>query len=333
MTEEIEKILEELKSRLTGERKHDLELIKRHAASLGTSAKDMAILSALGYLAAQRFPDKEVAAVSEQLGTAMQLFHEKLERAQALAKARKFKEAELAYREFIADISVEEIEDQRRLSFNHPFEEMLFRAHDKDSRPFERISNLGEVVFYQYGTILLELARYDEAKKALENCQKLNPVDVRPLFERAEIAKIEQDFDEVQRLMEIAHSRIFTRKDLAKYYRNQAFVAHMRENLRLSVAMVYVSLDYEDSPIARAQLNALAKIRGLDLSKPDVDETRQLVKASKIQLGPSESVVNLALHIGQTTKLVHPTISRMAYSIAYDMTQYKPLLKELSQKR
>lgn len=330
MTDDIDKILEKLKQSLTGEREHDLEQIRRYAAGLGSSPKDIAILSALGYLAAQRFPDIEAASVSEQLGTAMQLFHEKLERAQELAKARKFVEAEQAYREFIADISIDDIEDQRRLSFNHPFEEMIFRAHDKDSRPIVRISNLPQVVFYQYGTILLELAKYDEAKAALINCQKLNPVDVRPLFELAEIAKLEQDFDEVERLMAIAHSRIFTRKDLAKYYRSQAFIANMRKQFRLAVAMVYISLDYDESPIARAQLNALAKIKGIKLSKPKVDESRKLVEGTKIQLGPSEAIVDLALHIGQTTKMVHPSISHMAYSIAYDMTHYKPLLNELS---
>ncbi|MCL2325976.1 MAG: hypothetical protein FWC40_05700 [Proteobacteria bacterium] len=329
--EELKQTLDGLKARFTDDKEHNLQILRDFCATLSDSPEDMAALSAIAHFAAAEYPDADVQALTEKLSQAITDFHNKLTQAQMLAKERNFEAAASLFAEITGDLTPKDDPKQRRLAFSHPFEEMLFRAQDKDPRPIVRVSNLSQVIFYQYGTILLELRRLEDARTAFNHCLTLNPIDVRAMFELGEIAKLEQDFDGLRALMVRAHPLIFTRHMLARYYRNQAFLANFEAKMSLAVAMVYVSLDYEESPLARAQLNALAKIKGVNLTRPKTDDVKALVQGTDIVLGPSETVYHLALSIAQSTRKQHPQIAKMALSIAYDITHYQPLLKEIAQ--
>jgi len=329
--EELKQTLDGLKARFTDDKEHNLQILRDFCATLSDSPQDMAALTAIAHFAAAEYPDADIQSLTEKLTQAITEFHEKLAQAQTLAKARDFEAAAVLFAEIVGDMVPKDDPNQRRLAFSHPFEEMLFRAQDKDPRPIVRVSNLSQIIFYQYGTILIELQRLDDARTAFNHCLILNPIDVRAMFELGEIAKLEQNFDTLRALMLKAYPLIFTRHMLARYYRNQAFLANFEAKFPLAVAMVYVSLDYEESPLARAQLNALAKIKGVNLTRPKTDDVKALIQGTDIHLGPSEAVYNLALSIAQSTRKQHPQIAKMALSIAYDVTHYQPLLKEIAQ--
>ena len=101
------------------------------------------------------------------------------------------------------------------------------------------------------------------------------------------------------------------------------------ERYDLAVALIYISIDYEDAPPARALLNAVAKHRGVNLAKPTVRDVQKRLGDAKIPVGPCPSVYELAIHIGKTMRSTYPQVARMAFGIAYDITHYEPLLKEL----
>ena len=69
---------------------------------------------------------------------------------------------------------------------------------------------------------------------------------------------------------------LFTRHHLARFYREYAHIAMTEERYDLAVALVYLSMDYEDAQPARAMLNAIAKHRGVNLSKPTVQEVQNV---------------------------------------------------------
>ncbi len=327
---EIDNVINHLKSQFNQDQEHDMQIIREYCETLTDSPEDQTILAAVARFASIEYPNAEANQKAAKLGEAIKDFHERVIALQKMAAERKFEEAAAGLAEILDGMNPVELEDRRLMTFNQPFEEMLFRARDTDSRPIVRISNLPEILYYQYATILFELKRYTEAREQLEKCIKLNPCDARAYFELAEVAKVEQNFDEVEEIMAKVHPILFTRRALARYYRTMAFVENMRSNFRRAVAMIYVSLDYEDTPIARAQLNALAKVKGTDLSRPRVDEVRQLVEGTKIVLGPNQQVYDLAVSVGAETRQRSPELARMAFFIAYDITHYQPLLRELA---
>jgi len=327
---EIDNVINNLKSKFNQDKEHDMQVIRDYCENLTDSPEDQTILAAVARFASVEYPDAEANQKAAKLGEAVKQFHERIVELQKLAADKKFEEAAAGLAEILGGMNPVELDDRRLMTFNQPFEEMLFRARDTDSKPIVRISNLPEILYYQYATILFELKRYDEAREQLNKCIKLNPCDARAYFELAEIAKIDQNFDEVADLMAKVHPILFTRRALARYYRTLAFVENMRGNFRRAVAMIYVSIDYEDTPIARAQLNALAKVKGTDLSRPSIDDVRKLIEGTNIVLGPNQQVYELAVSVGAQARQRNPELARMAFFIAYDITHYKPLLRELA---
>ena len=327
---DINAITAELKAQFNGQREHDLQIIRDYCEKLSDSPADQAILAAIARFSLTEYPDPEAIKKAQKLGEAIKQFDARVTELQKMAAEKKFEEAAKGFEEILSGMVPVETEDTRYLSFSHPFESFLFNAYNQDKRKVVQISNLPEVLYYQYATILFELKRFDEAKTQLEFCLKLNPANVRARFELVEIAKVNQDLEEVRRLLLEVHPYIFTRSALARYYRNQAYLANLEGKFRLAVAMVYVSLDYEESPIARAQLNALAKVKGTDLSRPKIDEVQTLIQDTGIFLGPSKNVYDLAIEIGGRMREKNPDIARMAFIIAYEITHYKPLLRDLA---
>jgi tetratricopeptide (TPR) repeat protein len=330
MEAKINEIIQSLEAQFNGDTEHDIEIIRSYIRTLEKSEESQAIVIALGRYSAEKFPDAEVVKNAKKIEEAFKTFHEKVQKAQECLKNKDFEGAAAIFREIIAEVKPPKDEEKRYMAFSHPFEEMLTRASTPDDkRPIERISVLPATLYYQLGLALFELKNYDEAKVAFDDAIALNPVSVVPYFELIQIAKIQNDFAEVRRLLSKIHPYIYTRHHLARFYREHAGLAMIEKNYELAIALVYISIDYEDAPPARAQLNALAKNRGVDLSKPKADTIKERLKAAEIPVGPNAAVYELAIGIGNTLKKTSPMAAKMAYAIAYDLTHYKPLLKEL----
>lgn len=329
MAENINEIIAELEKQFNGDINHDVEILRSYCRSLERSEENLAIVTAIGHYAAEKFPDADAVKEAKKFEETFAHFQELIDQARECMKEKKFDEAAEKFREVIGDVKPPSDPEKYYCSFNHPFEEMLFRSGYKEGKTVERISTLPETLYFQLGFALFEQKKYDEAKEAWKNSLKLNPVCVRTMLELVNLAKIQEDYEEVRRLLNEMHPMLFTRAMLARFYREHAGLAMIEEKFDLASSLIYLSIDYEDSPQARAQLNALAKHRGVDLSKPKVDTVKQRLTEAKIQIGPSESVVDLAIYIGKQMRRPYPEIAKMAFAIAYDITHYEPLLKEL----
>ena len=325
----IDAVLETLKPQFNGDADHDVDVIQTYCRSLERTNENMEIIRALGRHCANNYPEAKAVQNVKKMEEAFEAFHKKLEDAQALLRDKKFEEAVAAFDELIGENVPVETEDKHFYCFGHPFEETMCKMYFDDGKPIERISGLPMALYYQKAAALFELKRYDEAKATYELCLKLNPVDVRTYLELAQVAKVQENYDELREILKKIHPFIYSRHFLARFYREHAALAMIQENYALAIALIYLSIDYEDTPPARAQLNSIAKHRGVDLSNPGVEKTKALLKEAGIPVGPAQAVYELALNIGMAMKKTYPQIARMAFAIAYDITHYEPLLKEL----
>ncbi|MBQ9242511.1 MAG: tetratricopeptide repeat protein [Proteobacteria bacterium] len=328
--DQFQDIISSLEKQFNGDQAHDIEIVREYCRNLPQSEESLRIVTALGRYAAEKFPDEPMVKDAHKIEEALTGFMDKIHHAQDCLREKKYEEALAGFEEVIADVKPPKVEGKRQYSFSHPFEEMILRASSRDNSPIERISPLPEVLYYQKGVCCFEMKRYAEAREAYQNALELNPVNVRTWFEIAQIDKIEGKYEDLRALLLKVHPMLFTRGMLARFYREEAGLAMIEEKYDLAVPLIYISLDYEDTPQARAQLNALAKHRGVNLSKPTADAARKSLEAAKIPVGPAPQVYQLAIDIGNTMKKAHPEIAKMAYAIAYDVTHYEPLLKELN---
>ena len=329
MEHNIEQIIHSLEEQFNGDSKHDVQILRDYCRSLERSDESLAIITAIGRYAAEHFPDEDIVREAKKFEETFGHFMDLTQHAQQCMKEKKFEEALKDFQEIIGDVRPPEDEEKRHCSFFHPFEEMIFRSNNPDIKEIERISTLPQVVYMQMGSALFELKRYDEAREAYINAQKLSPVSPAIHFELAQIAKIQNDLDTVRDILKNVYPYLYTRSQLARFYREHAGLAMIDEKYDLAAALIYLSIDYEDSGIARAQLNSLAKHRGVDLSKPKVDTVKARLGEANIPVGPAPQVYELAMYIGKQMKRPYPQVARMAFTIAYELTHFEPLLREI----
>lgn len=330
MAENINDILSGLEKQFNGDINHDVEILRNYCRSLERNEENFGIITAIGHYASEKFPEADAVKEAKQFEESFIHFQDLIDEANGFMKEKKFEQAAEKLCEIIGEVKPPVNARTYYCSFNHPFEEMLFRSGYKEGKAIERISTLPETLYYQLGYSYFELKKYAEAKESWNNALKLNPVCTRTMFELISLAKVQEDYEEARSLLKDVHPMLFTRGQLARFYREHASLAIIEEKFDLAAALIYLSIDYEDTPQARAQLNALAKHRGVDLSKPSVDTVKARLTDAKIPIGPAPSVYELALYIGKQMKPVYPDVAKMAFSIAYDITHYQPLLKEIS---
>ncbi|MBO4349798.1 MAG: tetratricopeptide repeat protein [Proteobacteria bacterium] len=328
MDEKIQEIIQNLEKDFNGDINHDVEILRNYCRSLERTEENLKIVTYIGRYASEKFPEADAVKEAKAFEDKLVEFQEKVMQAQTLMREKKFEDAVKAFDEIIGEVQPPKDESKYICSFNHPFEEMLFRARNKD-KPIEKISNLPEVLYYQKGCAWFELKDYDKAEESLNHALELSPVNTMIFFELMQIARIRQDYDKVRELLKQCYQFLYTRHQLARFYREHAALAMLDSKFELANALIYLSMDYEDTPQVRAQLNSLAKNRGVDLSKPKVETVKQRLSAANIPVGPDPAVYGLAIDIGNQTKKAYPEVARMAYGIAYDITHYEPLLREL----
>lgn len=325
MDEKVREIIAQFESEFTGDEEHDLGVIRNYLNSLERTNENIPIVQAIGRYCVEKFPDSDIVRAAKKLEETFDRFHGKIRSARECMRERKFEEAADIYRELIGDSKVESSTEPRKFAFSHPFEELVYRLNFGENGKIERVSALTFMLYYELGVALFELERYDEAKAAYEQAVALNPVSPLPHYELIQIAKKRDDIATIRDTLAKVHHYLFTRPQLARFYREQSHLATLEEKYDLAVTLVYISIDYEDSPMARAQLNALAKRKGVDLSRPKTEVAKARLEAAQIPIGPYMPIVDTAMQIGRQVQSQHPEVAKMTYGIAYELTHYQPL--------
>lgn len=330
---EVDRIIKALETQFTDDPNANVKIIQDYCKSLPKSEENLRIVLALGQYSAVKFPDADDIKKSkeeyEKMNAAAKQLQERINGIQDRIKNQDLDGAIEELQQVIGEAKAP-AEGKRLISFSHPFEEVLFGAMNQDKSELVRVSNLMEMLNFQLGGLLAQRERYDEAREALHKSLEFNPVGAHAHLELVRLALLEKNYDEAFAQLQATYPILFTRPLLAVYY---CFLAEVVENLDknypLSVAYCYVSLDYKENPRARECLNRLAKIPGVDLSKPKADAVRKLAIDASLPLGPSPAVCELAVKAARQIKSSYPDVAKQFFAIAYELTGQESLLKEL----
>lgn len=330
MEKNFEELLKPLQAQFNGDQNHDVDILRQYIASLDKNdPENIPVIRAIGAYCMQHFPDADFVKQAKKAEEAIVAFQNKIADAQKALSEKNYEDAIEKFNEIIGENPIESKENERKFAFHHPFEEIIYRMNFQENQTIDRLSPLPLIILCQLGTAHFELKHYDEAKQAYEKALTLNPVYATALFECIQIAFIRENLDDVQSLLTKIHPYLFTRRQLSRFYRDYAKLAILQQKYDLASTLTYISIDYEDTPQARATLNSLAKHKGTDLNKPSTDLAKARLADAKIPMGPYPPVYESAIQIGQQTRKQYPQIAKMAFGIAYDITHYHPLLREL----
>jgi tetratricopeptide (TPR) repeat protein len=188
--------------------------------------------------------------------------------------------------------------------------------------------------YLKYGVILVELKKFDEAKKALKKANKLNPVNTSILFELSEIYKINKDWGRYLVVTIDCLKYAYSSDMLARCYRNYGFffIGKGRGYYKVAIASFCFSMIFSSdkgNEIALAELQYIEhltreNIEITEMLEKQLDKIVRQLKNSNIQIGANKLILNLALILLKNfIENNQNVLAKDCYEILSDLTRYK----------
>jgi len=189
--------------------------------------------------------------------------------------------------------------------------------------------------YLTYGTTLVELERYDEAKIALLKAFEINPVYTDLLFELGEISKMQKDQKEFFRLTQEAHKVAYTKEKLARCYRNFGYYFIEQEKFDDAIAMYYASLSFDSTQTKKvlSELDYIQKFTQKPIAKkPSEEQILSVFKKNNIQFGVDENLYKIIYSLGRGLEAEKEyDKAKFCYKALFELTDKKEF-KELIEK-
>ena len=178
-------------------------------------------------------------------------------------------------------------------TFQDPIEKdvhMILSREKEDPRTLPVHVNL---VFYFLGVLSLDMEDPVAATEALGKAIDYNPATPLALFELSECFKAVGDWKGFERMTRNSFSVDVRAGQLARSYRNMAYLMSEKKQYEDSAALSHLSLMYEKNPAAMYELAYLAKETGKMFPEPDAKAYAAACERLGIPFGPAPHVRGL----------------------------------------
>ncbi len=222
--------------------------------------------------------------------------------------------------------TVEENEFNEFLIFDETFEEILywflFKPQKKICQTIIPYTN----VYLTYGSILIILGKYKEARMAIEKALRWNPVNFEINRAYNDTYRFENNWDKFYQLTLDIFKIAFTPKNLAICFSNLGTFFLEKEKYPAAIACYFLSLEYDDKEYTfiQSQLFYISTITNKVVEKPSWEEMKKLSKEHRFPLYPNEDVLSLAYYNGiKALQENKENPAKYFLSIYFNLTQDK----------
>ena len=217
--------------------------------------------------------------------------------------------------------------------FNEFFEEALYEYHAEPSKDLRHATYPLDVIYTQYGSLLVDLNRPKDAEAALDKALRWNPADVKIMFERAETRKLQGDMQGFFQMTLDAFKYAFRPKQVARCFRNLGFYFTEKELWEESVACHTMSLQFDNqSNLAMSELYYIQQKAGKVIPPPKMDRFREISEQYGFPAGADRDVLGLSYNYGKHfAEQGNTAAARYCWEITYDLTDDEEI-KELIDK-
>ena len=207
-------------------------------------------------------------------------------------------------------------------SFRNPLEEVLYREMAKPQRILRPTTESFDRLYLDYGFLLVELKRLDEAIIALNKAIRINPIDAEAILELAEINKLNSDWPKYLDLTTHCLSLVYTRRHMGRCYRNVGYYFIEQQKYNEAMAFYYISMIYDQqSKMAQSELMYIQQITGKPTPVPSSDDVALIFERNGIRFGANPLVLNIAARLGKSAEQQGDhEAARFFFSILKDLT-------------
>jgi len=182
-------------------------------------------------------------------------------------------------------------------TFREPMEEIIYcELFDPQKEVRPGIINMSDM-YLQYGSILIDVKRWEDAEKALKKAMKWNPTYAMLAFEHAECFKMRGMLEEYNKHTREIIKIIFRPNDLARYYRNLGYYYVEVKDYKTAVCCFLYSLIFEKSNMVQSELYYISQQTG-ELYNLSDEELSNCLEKHDIPLGPDVEILKIAYGYG-----------------------------------
>lgn len=331
-------IMKEIKAGLTGDPKHDIPYLDKQCSKYRNHEFNLEIVRACSRMIAEMLPEDEKEKFRKAVDKQKEKMNNLLKDARSNAKNRKFLKAEEQYRSFMRKLEdLNMFKDDREsiyFSFEEPFEEILYAFYYQPKRTIRAASFGYSSLYLEYGGLLFEMKRYDEAQKVLEKAMKWNPVNTAIRFEYAEIFKVWKDMEKFFELSCAALEYAFRPEAVARCYRNIGYYFIEKKLYREAIVCYHLSLNYAESEVAFEELGYIEDKSGINSSEVSLEDSEEISATYGFPMLVNEEIIELMYNIGMKAyEGKNYSMASYLLGLFYNLTSDKKverLLKKMS---
>ncbi len=196
---DFEKIMHEITSGLSGDGEKDVKYLMEQAEKYKNHEMGKEIVRAIGRLVFKCVPEDKRAEMNRVIQNDLTSWKSVLEEVRFKQHEKRYDEALVLMGDLIRKFEDSHMFTDDQVSeyhcFNEFFEEALYKFRTEPTRELRDATFPLDVFYTQYGSLLVDLKRPEDAENALVKALRWNPSDVKIMFERAETHKIRGDID------------------------------------------------------------------------------------------------------------------------------------------
>lgn len=217
--------------------------------------------------------------------------------------------------------------------FNEWFEELLYSVYNQTEKTLRRADIPYAEIYLQYGSLLIDLNRIEDARTALQKAMRWNPASVNIQLELAETYKLAGNREKVCEIARAAFKYAFRKNEVAKCYRTLGWYFVEEELYQEAVACYALSSQFEKSDYVQSELYFISQKTNGKLPKLNFDEITKIAEKYNFPPYVDSDVLNIAFGFGK--KCMEEKIygnARYLFSIVYDLTgddDVKEILNEI----
>lgn len=334
-----DEIMREITAGLTGDEKHDRAYLKEQMEKYKGHELSTEIIRACGRLFYELVPEdkkKELAQMMENdmsgIGAVLDevrfnIFKKNYEKALELMEGlvKKTEDNPMYKNDSVTEY----------FTFASAFEFFMYVQRFKADKEIKWIEYPYSSIYLQYGSLLIDMKRYQEANLALEKAVRWNPMSAKILYEYAESFKILGQLEDYIEITKRAFSVAYTRNEVARGYRNWGYYFIEKEKYQAAIGCYLLSLEYEkDSKGAQSELFYIHQKTNGSVKQPTIEELEQIAEIEGFPMEIDEDVIGIAVAYGRHfIEEEQLDGAKAMFEIVYELTEnesIKEILDDLS---
>ncbi len=299
---DFEAIMKEITDGLSGESEADMKYLHEQEEKYKDHEYGKEILRACGRLIYELIPDDKKEEINKAIQKDNMGFNASLEeirfniykknydKALKLIEGmvRKYEEMDMFANDAISEY----------FCFREPMEEILYHEYNEPKKDSRRAPVDFAELYLQYGILLFDMKRIDDAAAALEKAKRWNPVNAKIAFEYAETFKVRGMIEDFANSTKDIFKYAYRPEDLARCYRNMAYYFIEIKEYRVAVCCLLYSGRFQKSEMVLSELYYISRMTG-EMYQPTDEELNELFEKHDIPTGPAVEMLKIAYTYGR----------------------------------